>query len=267
VDIETRVILHIGTFKTGTTSFQRWFTDHADAIESSHGFRWFRGFFPDAREIAAACIDDGRQTPAMALEFFPRRGTEEWVAWKESVRHNVAQQVAASQAPIVVSCEALCLLRTDTELARLAELFPPESTRILLCLRSPEGFLRSWKSHLEHDFFQRSTDPTSFAYVENDTWLVDYETLVNGYRHWFGADDVTVVDYDSAMAAHGSVIPALTATFFPVGASLPGWETYRLNKSSRPPRKPMKGFARPRHYFRYYRWKTVQAMKHLLRRS
>lgn len=264
-DTARHVILHIGTLKTGTTSFQRWFTDNADGIERSTGLRWFTGFFPDARELAAVCMDDGRETPAMALGFFPRRGTDEWAAWAASVRDNVARQIAASPAPIVVSCEALCLLRSDTELARLADMFPPESTRVLLCLRSPEGFLRSWKNHLEHDFFERSSDPASFAYVEADSWLVDYADLRSAYVRCYG--DVTVVDYDAALAEHGSVIPALAATFFPADTALPGWETYRLNKSSRPPRKPVKGLARPRHYLRYYKWKTAQAVKHRLRRS
>lgn len=266
-DTARHVILHIGTLKTGTTSFQRWFTDHADEIEHRSGVRWFAGFFPDARELAAVCLDEGRETPAMALGFFPQRGSDEWTAWAASVRDNVTRQLTASSAPIVVSCEALCLLRSDDELARLAEFFAPAPTRILVCLRSPDGFLRSWKSHLEHDFFERSSDPTSFAYVEADSWLVDYDRLLSAYRHRFGPDNVTVVDYDSAMADHGSVIPALAATFFPPDSVLPDWESYRLNKSSRPPRKPVKGLARPRHYVRYYTWKTAQAVKHRLRRS
>ena len=265
--IETHVILHIGTLKTGTTSFQRWFAAHAGEIEQSHRFRWYSGFFRDSREIAAVCIDDDRQTPSMSLDFFPRRGTDEWAAWKDSVHQNVPEQVEASETPIVVSCEDLSLLRTDTELARLTRLFTPETTRIVVCLRSPEGFLQSWKNHLEHDFFERSKDPTSFAYVEDDSWLVDYASLVDVYRRHFGVDNVTVIDYESAMAEHGSVIPALAATFLPAGTSLPDWQTYRLNKSSRPPRKPVRGLAKPRHYVRYYKWKTVQGVKHRLRRS
>ena len=44
-----RVILHIGTLKTGTTSFQRWFSDNESAINAVTGCRWFHGAFPDAR--------------------------------------------------------------------------------------------------------------------------------------------------------------------------------------------------------------------------
>ena len=97
-----RVILHIGTLKTGTTSFQRWFSDNESAIGDATGFRWFRGDFPDAREIAAACIDENRETPAMALGFFPARGTDEWSAWVRNVTTAVRDRVTASDAPLVV---------------------------------------------------------------------------------------------------------------------------------------------------------------------
>lgn len=265
----TRVVLHIGTLKTGTTSFQRWFSDNESAITSLTGFRWYRGEFPDAREIAAACIDEDRQTPAMALGFFPTRPGAEWDTWRRGVLDNVRSQIAVSQQPLYVSCEALCLLRAPSEIARLAGLFEPATTKIVLTLRNPRGFLDSWKQHLEHDFFRRSNDPTSFAYVHDDSWLVDYAALEAAYRAVFA--DMEVIDYDAALSHDGSIIPALAATFTdrPID-ELPSWDTYRLNRSARPPREPVKGLARPRHYLRWYKWKTAEAVRqrvHRLRRS
>lgn len=261
-----RVILHIGTLKTGTTSFQRWFSDNDAAIAAATGVRWFRGAFPDAREIAAVCIDEGRQTPAMALGFFPARTSPDWATWASDVKRSVREQISTSAEPLMVSCEALCLLRSPTEMNRLAELFDPSSTRIVLTLRSPAGFLASWKQHLEHDFFRRSHDTTSFAYVGNDSWLVDYDRLRGSYSSAF-SQPLTVIDYDDEMAHNGSIIPALVASFTDVPlAELPDFGSYRLNRSARPPRKPVKGLARPRHYVRYWRWKTAQAIRHRLRR-
>ena len=261
-----RVILHIGTLKTGTTSFQRWFSDNEATITELTGARWFKGAFPDAREIAALCIDEGRQTPAMALGFFPERGTPEWQPWAHDVRRSVRDQIDASDRMLVVSCEALCLLRTPTEMQRLAELFDPSTTQVVLTLRSPEGFLASWKQHLEHDFFRRSRDPRSFAYVESDSWLVDYAALTHAYESTF-THKLTVIDYDDVQARDGSVIPSLIASFTDVSPDeLPDWRTYRLNRSARPPRKPVRGLARPRHYVRYYKWRAAQAIRHRLRR-
>lgn len=262
----TRVILHIGTLKTGTTSFQKWFSDNEEAIATSTGVRWFRGSFPDAREIAAACIDDGRETPAMALGFFPTRDSAEWYAWRDEVIDNVRHQIGQTDSAIMVSCEALCLLRTPSEIARLAELFDPNETEVVLTLRRPEGFLESWKQHLEHDFFRRSKNPNSFAYVDADSWLVDYAALEIAYRSVF-TGMFTVIDYDAAMNTNGSVMPSLISSFTDVPLeALPEWDGYRLNRSARPPRKPVRGLARPRHYIRYYKWKTAQTTKSRLRR-
>ena len=58
--------------------------------------------------------------------------------------------------------------------------------------------------------YQSSDDPTSFAYVEPDSWLVDYTTLVHTYRQAFDEDNVKVLDYDETVLADGSVIPAVT---------------------------------------------------------
>ncbi|MBM3729745.1 MAG: hypothetical protein FJW44_02840 [Actinobacteria bacterium] len=256
-----RVILHIGTLKTGTTSFQRWFFDNESAITAATGCRWFHGAFPDAREIAAACIDDGRQTPAMALGFFPERGSDAWLGWRREVDRSLRSQVDAADTPILVSCEALCLLRSPTEMERLAGLFDPATTDVVLALRSPAGFLSSWKQHLEHDFFRRSNDPASFAYVATDSWLVDYDSLKDAYKTTFGGR-FSVIDYDTCLARDGSIIPALTATFTgtPMDA-LPEWRGYHLNRSARPPRKPVRGLARPRHYLRWWRWKLSRGIR------
>lgn len=262
-----RVILHIGTLKTGTTSFQRWFSDNESTITATTGCRWFHGAFPDAREIAAACIDDGRQTPAMALGFFPERGSEAWMHWRQDVHRSVRSQVDAADTPIVVSCEALCLLRTPSEMQRLAELFDPATTDIVLTLRSRAGFLSSWKQHLEHDFFRRSNDPESFAYVADDSWLVDYESLKKAYAATFRGR-FTVVDYDACLARDGSIIPALVASFTDTTLdALPEWRNYRLNRSARPPRKPVRGLARPRHYVRWWKWKATERLNAVARRN
>jgi hypothetical protein len=149
---------------------------------------------------------------------------------------------------------------------RLAELFDPTTTDIVLTLRSPAGFLSSWRQHLEHDFFRRSSDPGSFAYVADDSWLVDYDALKSAYADTFRGR-FTVIDYDSSLARDGSIIPALVATFTDVPLdNLPEWRTYKLNRSARPPRKPVKGLARPRHYMRWWKWRLVNATRNRIAR-
>jgi hypothetical protein len=202
----------------------------------------------------------------MALGFFPSRDSDAWTTWRNNVIESVVSQVGAADTPIMISCEALCLLRTATEMQRLAELFDPATTDVVLTLRSPAGFLSSWRQHLEHDFFRRSNDPSSFAYVADDSWLVDYASLEAAYRAVF-TGRFTVIDYDTALARDGSIIPAIVASFTDVPLdALPDWRTYRLNRSARPPRQPVKGLARPRHYVRWWKWKLTERLKVIARR-
>lgn len=167
-----------------------------------------------------------------------------------------------------VSCEALCLLRTDSELSRLKKLFPPENYKIILVLREPKEFLKSWRKHLQHDFLRRNSDPKSFAYVKSDTWLVNYNELIQIYRkHYF--DGVEIINYETAVSAEGSIIPTIAEIFNPQNAPLPDCSKYHLNKSNRPPRRPIKSLARPQHYFRFYFWQMRQNIEisiRLLRR-
>ena len=255
-----QILLHIGTFKTGTTSFQHWFNDHSEFIYTATGVRWHQGQFPDSREIAAICLDAHKETPAMVYGFFPPRFSEEWFTWAAEVRANIQREIESSNNPILFSCEALCLLRTDSELERLKELFPADRTHIIVALRDPKDFLSSWRKHLRHDFYKKSKDPTSFAYVKKDSWLTDYEELHNAYLKHYG-EHITTINYDRAIALNGSIIPDLAGTFNVDHQTLPEWSNYFLNKSNRPPRQPMKGIARPIHYLRFYMWKAIMKLK------
>ena len=252
-------ILHIGTLKTGTTSFQKWFSDNEAHLHSQHNVALFRGQWPDARELAALCINTSRETPAIALNFFPQRGTDNWHTWSANVAHEIAVQQSDAHAQgcrFVVSSEALCLLRHPEEVSRLADLFTGSDVSIVVTLRRPKDFLSSWKQHLNHDFFRRSNDKTSFAYVKRDTWLVDYNQLLAVYGDQFGKQNIHVINYDEVLHNEGSVIPALARACIGTSDALPQWSSYTLNRSKRPPRPPIKGLARPRHYARYYLWRT-----------
>ena len=252
-------ILHIGTLKTGTTSFQKWFSDNEVHLRDKHNVALFRGQWPDSRELAAICINDNRDTPATALNFFPARGSADWQSWSANIAADISRQQAEAHARgnrFVVSSEALCLLRRPEEISRLTELFGAADVTIIVTLRYPKDFLSSWKQHLNHDFFKRSKDKTSFAYVKRDSWLVDYEQLLMAYRNQFGRHKVHVISYDEALQLEGSVIPALARECIGTADDLPQWSSYMLNRSKRPPRPPIKGMARPRHYARYYLWKA-----------
>ena len=260
----TRIVLHIGTHKTGTTSFQRWFTENEQAITEACGATIYKGRVRDARELGALFINPDRETPDIRRRIqrgdtadagsLPLRGTSEWNQLETEVLSSVRQQLVAASQTFVVSSESLSLLRYPSEISRLAEIFPPDQTTVVVCLRTAEGFLASWKRHLDRDFFEFSDDPTSFAYVQPDSWLVNYEQLLTAYRDVYGHESVVVIDYDDAMTQHKSTVPSIIDTFCADPSTLPSWDAYVFNTKGKAPRKPIRGIARPRHYRRYYLW-------------
>lgn len=260
----TRVVLHIGTHKTGTTSFQQWFRDNEPAITSACGATIYKGRLPDARELGALFINSDRETPDIRRRIQrgdnvdsgapPLRNTPEWNQLQREVTESLQEQLTAGSETFVVSSESLSLLRHRSEILRLAQIFPPEDTTVVVCLRTPEDFLSSWKRHLDRDFFEFSDDPTSFAYVNPDTWLVDYQQLLQAYQDVFGPDSVIVIDYDSAISKYKSTVAPVARTFCSDLSALPPWDSYVLNTKDNSPRKPISGISKPRHYRRYYVW-------------
>jgi hypothetical protein len=266
-----RIILHIGTHKTGTTSFQRWFRDNRERIAAVSGASIYDGVFRDSRELGALCIDADRETPGLHRRSvrgrlvdspMPLRAAPEWETFATRVTGNLREQHRGASKVFVISSESLSLLRRPAELARLRDMLPAAETTVVVCLRSPADFLRSWTRHLDRDFFELSDDPNSFAYVEADSWLVDYPGLLSVWRDAFGEDAVHVVDYDRSVASHGSTIPALLAHVSPGSIDWPAWEGYVFNTAGgKAPRRPVRGVSSPRHWRRWWWWKARRAVR------
>ena len=226
---EQRAIVHIGTHKTGSTSLQYWLAQHAAELASHHGLGVYRPIHPNGRELALLCADPDRSIPT--IREIPEWRTE---AWRTPSSGHVRSEVERSDEVMLISNETLSLLRTPDELERLRDLLAPRVVDIVLVTRRAEDFLRSWRDQLTRDGFAMSQDPTSFAYLERDSWLVDYDEIVRANRGVFGADHVHVVDYDAAMARFNSVIPAVMAHAVSDVTTLPDWSQVRRNRGTRP---------------------------------
>jgi hypothetical protein len=216
-------MIHIGTHKTGTTSFQTWAEQHATDLS------YFTGMFgPNHYELALACTRLDRNMT-------PQRRHFDWCVpgWRESVKVHVRAQTSHD---LLVSCEDLSLFRYADEIERLQSLFHPLDLEVVVVLRDPVQFLRSYRGQLERMGFPPSPHRESFAYTEDDSWLIDYESLLAVYRDALGNERVHVVEYESAMERFGSTIPAVMEA---AGASLdalPDWSEFKLNVTGqRPP--------------------------------
>jgi hypothetical protein len=112
---------------------------------------------------------------------------------------------------VLFTSEGLSLLRHDDEIERLRRILDVGNNEatVVLYLRDKKDYLRSYtKQLLKVDGRKPASDYWSALYVEQDTWLTDYESLVAKYQNGFGAANVVVIDYDHEMRTAGNVIPS-----------------------------------------------------------
>ena len=224
--VPRRAILHIGTHKTGTTSFQHWLRIHHERLALEHGIDIYEGLFQNNREIALLCADGSKQYPTMRR--IPEWNTEHWQRY---VTQHVLSQVEGPAETLVIASETLSFLRNPAELSALAELLTTREVTVVVTLRERNDYLRSWAEHLTRDGFTLSDDPNSFAYVQPDSWLADYDSLLAAYRNQFGQESVRVVDYEAEIRAHTSVIPGIMKHVVATTDNLPEWHGVFKNSS------------------------------------
>jgi hypothetical protein len=139
----------------------------------------------------------------------------------------------ASAERILLSTEGLSLLRQVDEIERLKQILPcpPGQTKVLIYRRSPEGFLRSYRAQLGKVAGRTaSSDPRSALYVQDDTWLLQFDKVISLYQTHFPGTTL-VLDYDEELRTSGCVIPGFMRW---LGITLPADYNpgeYRLNAS------------------------------------
>jgi hypothetical protein len=226
-----RVILHVGTHKTGTTSLQQFLGDENDGLLAAAG-----AFFPPGFMIPRLHSDLPLLTLRPDLVWpmrlrFPETQSERWLAAAEA--HVRGQVRTATRDVLVYSQEDLSYARFDHEVERLADLFDGLPVTVVVFLRDRRSFLDTYTAQLTATGFPLSDDPASFSYVRDDSWLLDYDALVDTYRRGFGSDNVKVFDYDAAVAADTTVIPAFAELLGIPRDSLPPLGRYFLNRTGR----------------------------------
>ena len=204
----TRAILHVGTHKTGTTSIQSFVTDrHPDRFRA-HGIEPYSGRHIPHNHVE---LHVAAMRPERMSGFKERHAIRVDDAYVAAVAARIAAALAASlHETLFFSAEGVSLLRHPDELARLKALIPVE-TDIVIALRERAGFLASYRAQIGD---RASTDPADYEhyrYVADDSWIADYAPRLALLRATFGAERVRTIDYDAAMAADGSILPAFLA--------------------------------------------------------
>jgi hypothetical protein len=226
-----RVVLHIGVHKTGTTSIQNWAHQNRDDLRTRLGLDVYFGRLGGKNhiELPLLCMRSDRNLHARVMH--PDSCLPSWHA---ETRRHIAEQLASPAPSMFISAESLSFLRYPDELATLRELLGSREVRVIVFLRDPQDYLRSYRAQVEKMGYAPSRYPESFNYVEPDTWLIDFDRLLGAYTDAFGPESVTVLSYEDALAAHGSAIPAVAEAAGLAIADLPDWQEYWLNPTPAP---------------------------------
>lgn len=227
-----RVILHIGTHRTGTTSLQRALADHPDEL-ARQGFRFPEGLvYPDKHvELWFASMRPGRlRDVARFLDWtlakmnHPIRSCED-PSWFDVTRQHVRETAGDG---LIFSCEGLTHLRYADEVERLREVLDEPEIDVVMVHRAPEDFLESYGWAMQIIGNRLSEDPDSVLYTEPDSWLVDYDARVALWEGALGAEHVHVVDFDEAVRERGSTLPAMLEAMG-IDLGVDDVEAYKLN--------------------------------------
>jgi hypothetical protein len=222
-------LVHIGTHKTGTTSFQGWANRHRDELLDRHGIHVFRGRYMESNlALPMLCARPNRTTPPSVAhpEVLLTEG-------RADLQAHVASEVAHPAPILLASAEDLCLLRYPDEVERLAELFGPREIHVAACLRDPDEYLRSYRGTMDRIGQPESPYPSAHTYYGPDTWLTRWDEMLATWREVLGEDRVVATSYEEAMQRDGSSIPAILRAFDLPVEDLPPWEGHHTNVSTR----------------------------------
>lgn len=229
--------VHIGTHKTGSTSIQRYLLDNASALARA-GYDRYHGIFPQANhtELHLACLRDDCDSFAKLRH----RGTIVFDdAYRQMIGDRVRSFIGRSILPHqVLSNEDLSWLRYPEEMKRLRGMLCEDGScegkvSFVLFLRNREDFLRSYRAQIyKVPGRVESDDPASALYVGKDTWVADFDGLIEAYRAGFPDASLSILDYDRVRQAEGSVIPAYLRAIGLDPSRMPPWQDYRFNQTA-----------------------------------
>lgn len=208
---EKRLILHVGTHKTGTSSFQMALRRNAGALrergirpipaprfengERVRGKRFNNSF------IAHLLIRPELRTGARYRGIYP-----EWTGPQRQRRlMRLAERLAGMEEDtLIVSAEGLCFLRTEAERKRLSEFLGQVGRRVesFVVFRNDAAWRESWLAQLSdhEDLLDKVRAEPEDRTILGD-WYFDKEAI----RQFWSPFNLAELRYED----HPNIIPAL----------------------------------------------------------
>lgn len=197
----TKLILHIGLQKTGTTFLQQNFTARAGRLRKV-GVHYLspQGNLPTQKESPAhhwivAAIRNMRNTyiPDVPFSFLPTYVT------------NLREKIERDDYPLALMSSENFSRMDDEEVAELRRLFDGIDTEIVVYLRRQDLWIDSWYAQTVKVGGRRGLEET----IEESRDFLDYRNLLNRWGAHFGQDRIKIGIYEKLDTPH-----ALWSDFF-----------------------------------------------------
>jgi len=205
-----KVFIHIGSPKTGTTSFQKALWNTRDSLASDHDTWVVSGKIFPGRGISQ-CIEIALFVLRSGLDSSPRRTLQEFgnaEISREELQRTLLGELGLNYGKFIISNEDLFFARTKQEASCLLSLLEGFDVAIVLVLRDRNAFARSYNHQVQKQGSQ-SEDRESVNYTQSDSWIYNYGDCMDTYAYIFGADKVRTIFYDAEVAANRSILPAI----------------------------------------------------------
>lgn len=200
------IYLHIGSPKTGTTSFQNFCAARREQLLGS-GILYPLALGKIAHTGAplyAADFSDGFS--AKRLKVLTSESALE--KYRETIRKNLYDEVTRSGSPhLLVSSEHLYVsVVEEREIARLRDLFLPlqQDLKILVYLRRRDDFALSLYAEAVRMGYAGSLD--EYMRHQRTVRMLDYSTILRRWANVFGKPNVVLRTYDRDNLYAGDVI-------------------------------------------------------------
>lgn len=181
------VILHIGRFKTGSSSLQKWMSENEETM-ARLGIHYPRAgrlpVWPFAHHAAInALVATGR---------FP----EEFV-----------EEIASSALDVVISCEEFSdlVFMDEALMDEVVNTFRPYRVEIVMFVRRPSAWMKSWYREMVMRGDSEKKTETFSSFLRYEQSKLDDLLLISPWRDRFPDATLHIVSYEEAMLGKGVV--------------------------------------------------------------
>lgn len=225
-----RIFLHIGTHKTGTTSFQSLLVDHAAHLRAHGLVPYIERRYGGEEANCFRMVHDILRRSAITGSRYQGHVAPPGIIPLVRTAHHIRRFLRDSgDADVVFSAEAFSFLRSPSEWARLRLVLGLTGMGIriipILALRNAADWRASWTDQIaKNPALAPDMAKPDFPLLAD--WWFDRAAII---RFWSRSGHLRIIDYDRAMTENGDILPALLAAMDV--PHVPGMD-YRANRRS-----------------------------------